>query len=248
MKAWQRQIRERKAVEEAGENLFGNWWATLDVSMEKAELRSVDYSTAAAVIEEYEWLGTMCSNFVRAYGIFWDGNCGGVVVYGSTVNNMTFAKSTCGKNYVDKILQLQRGACTHWAHPHAASHLIAYSLREEEKIGTRIVVAFSDPEAGEIGTVYQATNWLYCGLTTIRPEYVDLYGKLVTGPVGSVKNRTDLKRRQRLQKGRYIYLLGDRRERRTLRKNLLWEPQPYAKRTAHSVQPDDVGVDEAIPT
>jgi hypothetical protein len=78
--------------------------------------------------------------------------------------------------YADRLLQLQRGACVHWAHHHAASRLIAYSLAEEEKRGTRIVVAFSDPAAGEIGTVYQATNWLYCGFTEERPDYVDAGG------------------------------------------------------------------------
>ena len=31
--------------------------------------------------------------------------------------------------------------------------------------GFHIFVAYSDGDAGEIGTVYQATNWLYCGET-----------------------------------------------------------------------------------
>ena len=31
--------------------------------------------------------------------------------------------------------------------------------------GIHIFIAYSDAEAGEIGTVYQATNWFYCGTT-----------------------------------------------------------------------------------
>lgn len=228
MKAWQRQIREQKAIEPPPLVLFQSRPEV--VAIEDAELRPVDYATASSIITEYEWLGNMSSNFVRAYGIFWDGECGGVVVYGSTVNNKNFAKSTCGIEYADRIIQLQRGACVHWAHKHAASRLIAYSLREEEKRGTRIVVAFSDPAAGEIGTVYQATNWLYCGLTVKRPDYETSSGTRMTGPFGAVTEA--LVRTERRRKHRYCYLLGNPWERKKLRGLLKWPVLDYPKREA----------------
>ena len=250
-KAWQRQIRERKAVEAAGENLFGNWWESLDVSMDKAELREVDYSTAAAVIDEYEWLGKMSSNFCRAYGIFWDGNCGGVVVYGSTVNNTQFAKSICELKYSDSLMQLQRGACVHWAHPHAASRLIGYSLRQEERRGTRIVIAFSDPEAGEIGTVYQATNWLYCGETVVRPDYINPRGERMAAKSGNwARDKQYMTRTTRPLKRRYLYILGSKKERREIRGKLLWKPQDYPKRQsseANTVSYTEARFDSALP-
>jgi hypothetical protein len=36
------------------------------------------------------------------------------------------------------------------------------------KKGYNVFVAYSDPAANEVGTVYQASNWLYCGMT--RPK------------------------------------------------------------------------------
>ena len=41
--------------------------------------------------------------------------------------------------------------------------------------GYKYVIAFSDPEAGEIGTLYQATNWYYLGLGTTK--HYDIYYK-----------------------------------------------------------------------
>jgi len=232
MKAHQRIIREKKSQTAKDENLFGAWWESLDTSIEMAELKKIDIKTATSIIEEYEWLGCMAAGTMRCYGIFWDGNCGGVVCYGVTTTK-TLAESICGKEMADKVAQLQRGACVHWAHPHSASKLISYSLKQEEKHGTRIVVAFSDPMAGEIGTVYQATNWLYCGKTEKRPDYFDPNGNRITGQVGEIKEWMVKKDRPRKQ--RYIYILGSKKERREIAKKLAWTPQKYPKRNALEV-------------
>jgi len=58
------------------------------------------------------------------------------------------------------VKTLCRGACAPWAHPHSASYLIAASCRLMSERGFHIFVAYSDAEAGEIGTVYQACNWI----------------------------------------------------------------------------------------
>ena len=62
----------------------------------------------------------------------------------------------------------------HWAPAHAASYLINRACKQlssgpwkTEKGVVRppayIVIAYSDVEAGEVGTVFQASNWSYCG-------------------------------------------------------------------------------------
>ena len=129
------------------------------------------------------------------------------------------------------VIQLGRGACVHWAHPHSASKLISASLKEIEKRGFNVVVAFSDPAAGEIGTVYQASNWLYCGMTAVRPDYYNADGKRMVGHF----QVDGLTRRPRPQKRRYVYILGSKQERRFYRKKLLWPVLPYDKRIAASL-------------
>jgi hypothetical protein len=195
-------------------------------SIQSADIVRVDFKTAKHIILQYEWLGTMPSGFRAAFGIFFGGVCGGVVVYGSP-NPMQIAKSVCGGKYVKETWQLHRGACVWWAHEHSASKLIGVSLREVEKLGARIVVAYSDPRAGEIGTVYQATNWLYCGLTAKRPDY-EVDGKR---KVGHFKVTGEMVRVDRQRKHKYVHILGNRRERKKIQASLAWPIMAYPKRT-----------------
>jgi len=228
IKAHQRIIRESMEQREVSLNLFGGWWQDIDTDISKAVLCQVSIRTATQIIKKYEYLGTMCNAPMYAYGIRWEGELAGVVVYGAPSPPIV-AMSVIGKELSDKVIQLGRGACVHWAHPHAGSKLIAYSLREIEQLGYRVVVAFTDPDAGEIGTLYQATNWLYCGLTAIRPDYIDTHGRRVMGHFrkGEVQNLT---RAPRTRKGRYAYILGNKADRRYYTENLMWPVEQYPKR------------------
>ncbi len=229
LKAHQRIIREQKASLNGEDGLFGAWWKSIDTDISKAELRETTLRTAASIIKEYEYLGTMPNAPMKAYGIFWHGACGGVVVYGA-VSPPSVAESVIGSPWTDKVIQLGRGACVHWAHPHAASKLIAFSLREIAKHGWRIVIAFSDPDAGEIGTVYQASNWIYFGLTAKRPDYfcngIRWVGHMKKGDAAI------LEKGERTRKGRYIYVLGSKSEQKVIKRELNWKAQPYPKRAA----------------
>ncbi len=229
MKAHQRIVREQKSAQNGADGLFGNWWGKIDTDIKKAELRETTLRTASKIIEEYEYLGTMPNAPMKAYGIFWDGNCGGVVVFGA-VSPPSVSESVISQPYCEKVIQLGRGACVHWAHPHSASKLIAFGLRQIEKEGWQIVIAYADPDAGEIGTVYQASNWIYCGLTAKRPDYfcngIRWVGHMQKGDAAI------LEKGERTRKGRYIYILGSKTERRQLKKALLWQAQPYPKRAA----------------
>ena len=74
MKAHQRIVREEKAT------LYTDY--PRDVCISSAEVKEVDRATAKGIIEEYEWLGCMAAVNWYYYGIFFDGVCAGVVVYG----------------------------------------------------------------------------------------------------------------------------------------------------------------------
>ena len=45
-------------------------------------MRAITTTEAAAIITEYEWLGTMPAVSRHCFGIFFDGELGGAVVYG----------------------------------------------------------------------------------------------------------------------------------------------------------------------
>ena len=47
--------------------------------------------------------------------------------------------------------------------------IVLRSLKRDT--GLKFVLAYSDPAAGHLGTIYQATNWLYTGLSSATPLY-----------------------------------------------------------------------------
>ena len=80
MKAHQRIVRERKEIEDA-DNVFGKWWEDIDVDIKKSVVKPVERKQAQEVIEQYEWLGCMPAMVKYCFGIFFENNLGGVVVY-----------------------------------------------------------------------------------------------------------------------------------------------------------------------
>lgn len=170
-KCWQREMREKKEKEELEK--VGNWWESIDTSVENAIVKVVDYNTAKKVIEEYEWLGTMPSGAFLCVALYFGEHIAGVEVFTEIKAGGKFTlfneKATC----------LARGCCVHWTPKWGSTYLISRALKilEEYYNGEpRFVIAYSDWEAGEIGTVYQASNWTYLG-HTYKYEWRDPKGK-----------------------------------------------------------------------
>jgi hypothetical protein len=170
-KAHQRIIREQVASgESARRDLFSEEWRGLDLSIASTIVRPITYATAARVIHEYEWLGTMPAVTFEGlcFGIIYrqrDGGgemCGGAVVY-SPEYSANMASTWDRYGFTGRIILLARGACAHWAHEHSASRLIRRSMRMLPK-QFEIVTATVDARAGEIGTIYQACGFHYVGV------------------------------------------------------------------------------------
>jgi hypothetical protein len=157
--AHQRIVRDRLEVEDLG-GLFGRWWESLDLSIATAEVREIDHATASTIILRYEWLGTMPAVTLHCFGIYFGGALGGAVVYSPEYAENLGVWDRYG--YTGKIILLARGACAHWAHPHAASKLIRQSMRLLPR-RYEVVTATVDADAGEIGTIYQACGFDYVG-------------------------------------------------------------------------------------
>ena len=152
--AHQRKIREAEAV---------NAPRAVMASLDGCFVREVSRQEATAVILRYEWLGTMPTVAFAYYGLETPaGELAGVVCFG--YGGGTRGREICA-GLSDVTICLERGACVHWAHPHAGSFLISRACRlMHRNYGWRIFYAYSDPMAGEIGTIYQACNWLFIGV------------------------------------------------------------------------------------
>ncbi len=157
-KAHQRLIRELHAQEP--DPLIEQKIA-LAASLKNAWVREIDREAAKKIILKYEWLGNM-GTADYYFGLYFDEHLAGAVCFGRTAGTNT-AESVCGKKYAGLVTTLVRGACVHWAHDHAGSFLDGRACRLMTQKGYNVFIAYADPVAKEIGTIYQAMGWLYCG-------------------------------------------------------------------------------------
>jgi hypothetical protein len=95
-----------------------------------------------------------------------------------------------------------------------------------------IIVSYADTSQGHNGYIYQATNWLYTGLSAKRTERYDInnpnkHSKSVTENKNN--NYQDLAVRQRPQKHRYIFFTGNKKQIKILKSQLKYKEEPYPK-------------------
>lgn len=168
--AWQRQLRDRYAADPA---------PAIELDLSTTRVRKVSRETALRVILRYEWLGTL-PPVQRYFGIFFGPYVAGVTAV--AVGNGTAGAFTSMQYGISRteLATLTRGACVHWAPPGTNSRLVSWTVRllRETDPGVKLIVAYADSEAGEIGTIYQAAGWTYVGPGSTVVEWVSPSGKV----------------------------------------------------------------------
>jgi len=194
----------------------------------------INNDSAVHFIRQYEWLGDTAPCFL-SFGLYFGYHLGACVIF-TTPFSYEMAKGIAGDKWAKKVIWLSRGSEAHWVKGQWASVLISKALKEMNKLGYNIVIAYADERAGEIGTVYQATNWLYTGHTKLRTDlWVDGMERNISNSGRSdwrYLNRIPLPkiRIKRPLKHRYIYIMGSHKERKEIQNNLLYPVLPYPKR------------------
>lgn len=162
----------------------------------------------------------------------------GVVTFGTPPSSPLRA-GVAGPDYRGHVLELNR-LCLLDNGRNEASFLVAAGLRA---LPASIVVAFADPDHGHTGYVYQACNFLYCGLSAKRTDWrvagrEHLHGYTVADEFRGEPNRAERMRERygdrfytvpRPRKHRYVTFVGDRRFRRAARRALRYAVLPYPK-------------------
>lgn len=217
--------------------------AAVPDSMAGAYVTAITAQQAASVILKYEWLGTM-GHPQACYGLWFDLDgtpaLAGVVCFGFATGNQ--ARNVCGPQHAKLAIALERGACVHWAPKNAASWFIPKAIEmASREHGWKIFYAYSDPEANEVGTIYQACNWLYLGKGPghgptrerwIKPDGTKVssralrYWKLK--PTEAL--RLGWKRETVSARGKYVWFEGSRSFKKQMQSLLVHAPVPYPKR------------------
>jgi hypothetical protein len=210
------------------------------------KFQEISYQCAKDFIMRYEWVGNMGTS-KYCYGLLFNGKLGGVVCFGPPISPTKYKKIFVVE-YRDSVFQLTRGATNYWAPKWCASKLISLALTHlRNNTKYRIVVAYADPEAGEVGTIYQACNAIYLGMTqpggskkyiinghTYDPRKVGVkFGSRARDHI--IKIDPNFKTIPLQPKHRYIFVLLNRNEKKDFLKKISNFIQDYPKRNHYYI-------------
>lgn len=120
-------------------------------------------------IEKHEWLGKIPQRPTHWFTarLTVTGDLAGVIIMANPYQNMTSVHKVLLDGRVpEKNIErlIARGAGISWSPKGMASWILSRSTKwMAENTGTRLFTAYSDVEAKELGTVYQASNYIYLG-------------------------------------------------------------------------------------
>lgn len=171
----------------------------------------------------------------HAFGLFRNGDMVGAITYGTPASS-TLCRGVCGDDWQPFVLELNRLVLRD-NQPNEASRLVAGSLRLLP--APRIIVSFADTAQDHHGIVYQATNFLYTGLSARfrDPRVRGLEHQHHATYAHGLTNRQVIEKYgaenvyfvERSRKHRYVTFVGDRRQRKQMRAALRYDVLPYPK-------------------
>lgn len=168
---WQKQLRDRHNADGIP--------PVPHLDLKRAIVRPVSRELAKQIIYKYEWLGTLPSSVNHFYGIFFGLYCAGVTCIGVGAAGANINSHMQFRIERDQFAYLTRGANVHWSPIGANSKLVSWTCRLLQRdTGAKIVIAYSDSDAGEIGTIYQACNWVYIGVGGKTRQWVAPNGRV----------------------------------------------------------------------
>lgn len=199
-------------------------------------IKRIPYKLAMDMVIKHHYLHRKCPCSF-AFGLFDKNNeIKGVVVYGVSCSS-TLLKGICGPEEAHNVYELNRLWVDDSVPKNGESFLIANTIKQLDK---EIIVSFADTSKGHVGYVYQATNFLYCGLSA---KFLDpkVRGKenmhhatyahgMTMKQVKEVYGEENVYYVERPRKHRYVFFNCNKRRKKELKKKLRYKIYPYPKK------------------
>ena len=181
------------------------------------------------------------ASFTYIFGLYKLNYLVGVCSYGRPVSH-SLVKGSFKGHYQNNFLELNRLVINENLEKNCLSYFLSKTLKMLPK--PTVVVSYADTSLGHHGYIYQATNWIYTGLSAKRKDYkikgmnlhsaslLDREGRNIgKGKIKLIKEKfgNDLYTEARPRKHRYFYLLCDKKTKKQMIKNLSYKIQSYPK-------------------
>jgi len=205
------------------------------MALEKYEIHEIPNRYAQQMVIENHYLHRKAPA-MYSYGLFDEmGQMIGCIVYGKPASP-SLCKGVAGPEESDKVLELTRLWIADITPKNAESYLIGNTLKMLPKTYD-IIVSYAEIGAGHSGTVYQATNWLYTGLSSAHVEWrlegeTNKHSRHLFDEHGGVEGAKSyygdkLQRHERGRKHRYVMLRGSKARKRELKEKLKYPVVNY---------------------
>jgi len=188
--------------------------------MNKYNIKKISYQDTKPFILDIHYAKRMPS-ISYAYGLFKLNDLVGIISYGSPASP-SLCKGIAGEQNKSLVIELNRLVLKH-NRKNEASILIGASFKLLPK--PKIVVSYADTQQNHYGVVYQATNFLFTGTSKPRTDMAGKNGKHSRHHLGDKTKRV-----HRSAKHRYVYILGNKKEKKELLKALNYKIQEYPKK------------------
>lgn len=204
------------------------------MALESYTIREVTYDVAMAIVTTRHYLRRRAPCSI-AFGLYLSDNLRGIVCYG-TPSSAPLRSGIAGPENACNVAELTRLWVCDSVPRNGESYLIGRTLK---RAGKELIVSYAEPCQGHLGIVYQATNWLYTGLSAKRTNWViegkDVHCQTLADKFTAeeIRNRFGdaFRIEDRPQKHRYVYINAKGRRRDELLRALRYPIMPYPKGT-----------------
>lgn len=154
-------------------------------------------------------------------------------MYGTPVS-APLRRGICGDDEKENVIELTRLWIKDGTEKNVESFLIGGTIRKLDK---EVVVSFADPSQGHLGLIYQATNFIYTGLSAKRGDWkvkgLSKHSHTIADKYTSKelhdKYGDDFYTEARQQKHRYVFFNCNSKRKKELLKKLNYPILPYPK-------------------
>lgn len=138
-------------------------------ALQTIRVQPIPFVAARKLIVQHHYLHSLPGGTKLAFGILVNGRLLGAITFGAGPAN---AHKLVEGVKQEEYLALTRLWLSDELPSNSESRVIGVSLRAIKKnTSVKFLVSYADPSHGHLGTIYQATGWLYTGLSEAMPMF-----------------------------------------------------------------------------
>ena len=205
----------------------------------KYKVISIDKRLCKEWLLKKHYLKRMTS-FTFSFGIYENENLIGIITFGNAIP-LNMKKSLFGEKYMDYVYELNR-LCTN---DNLDKNIHSYFISQVFKLLPKpiIIVSYADKSFGHNGYIYQASNFIFTGESHTQLDWKlkgkeNIHSRTLMDEFAYEKDRikklkekygSNLYQVKREPKFRYVYVLANKKLKKEIMKNKLFNIYQYPK-------------------